>query len=152
VVEGQPRSCLGHNILEHCIDIAQHLNRRDPQGCDAAGSEPIVSPLVARRPVAPLMSRAIDFDREPSVAAVEVENINSGGMLPPKLEPAWPLSKRLPEQHFRQGHLAAKLARISNRSVLSLWRNVLEHVAGPSTMLRMVPLPETSSGRNWSYL
>ena len=49
------------------------------------------------------------------------------GMLAPKLEPLRTLPKRMPKDHFGQGHLAAKLARTPGRPGTRFWRDVLEH-------------------------
>jgi hypothetical protein len=68
-------------------------------------------------------------------------------MLAPKFEPAGLPPKGLPDHHFRERHICTKVARAPYRLCPSFWRNVSEHSVSPSTMLRMVPLPETSSGR-----
>jgi hypothetical protein len=67
-------------------------------------------------------------------------------MLPTELETIRSAAKRLPKYHFRKRHLAAEATRVPSGSLSSLRCNVLEH--GPSTVLRTVPLPEASSGRN----
>src|SRR5213082_2438703 len=94
------------------------------------------------------MRLAIHFDCQSCIAAEEVDDIRPGGMLSPKFESVGTLSKPMPENHFWQRHLASKLARALRRARSCLGGNILQH--DPSTVLRTVPLPETSSGRIYS--
>jgi hypothetical protein len=55
-------------------------------------------------------------------------------MLTAELQPGGPAPKQLPQEHFGQGHFAAKPAGFVDL-------RTLERLAPPSTMLRMVPLP-----------
>jgi hypothetical protein len=93
----------------------------------------------------------VDLNRQPCVAAEEVEHIGPGGVLPAKLEAARSSPKPMPEDHLRKGHLAPQMPRISRRARSRLWREILQHWRHPSTVLRTVPLPEASSGRIWLF-
>ena len=118
VVEGQFGLCLFNYGAKYSFCVTKHRCRRKPHRLDPRFLKPPVARIVASESVSTLMHFPIDFDGETRVAAEEIQDT----------------------------HIAARRARLSHCAPASLWCNVLEH--GPSTMLRMVPLPKTSSGRN----
>jgi hypothetical protein len=69
-------------------------------------------------------------------------------MFAPELETTRRLAQRLPEQDFGQAHITTSRPRSAYGVSSTFRQHILEHRDSPSTMLRMVPLPETSSGRN----
>jgi hypothetical protein len=147
VVEGQARCRLIDDPLNYDVGIIEDFVSSYPKSFNSGGEQPCISSCVPRRTIASGVGLAIDFNRQTRVTAEEVENVLSGGMLSTEFETAGPTAKRLPKYHFRKRHLASKPTSVPSRSFLRLRCNVLEHQPGPSTMLRMVPLPETSSGR-----
>jgi hypothetical protein len=147
VVEGQPQDRLRDNSAHYGIKVRKHLASRDSQSLDSSGTEPRVSRGVSLGSTATVMRFSVELDGEPRIAAEEVEIVRPGRMLASELQTCGSGSKHLPEEHFREAHFAAQAACLPNRSSSASWRDVLEHGVGPSTMLRMVPLPETSSGR-----
>lgn len=52
---------------------------------------------------------AIDLDAEPSFIAIEIEDVESGRMLPTESKPILPPSQGLPQDHLGKRHLRAKL-------------------------------------------
>jgi len=149
VVEGQPRTCSYDNMAYYALNISEYVYRRYSQCRDTSRCEPSISTSIALRPVSTAVRFAIDLDRQPRITAIEVETkLFPCRALSPKFQVAGPLSQLLPKQNFWQRHLATEPTRLSNRLHLSLRCDVSEHSPCPSTMLRMVPLPEPSSGRN----
>jgi hypothetical protein len=57
------------------------------------------------------MCLSVDFDRQPSRLAIEIDHEWTGGMLAAELQSRRTLPQRSPQQHFRQAHVAAKAAR-----------------------------------------
>ena len=143
VVEGQAGADFGDDAAQNRVGVPQDFYRRDAQGCDAG----LKQPGVALRPVAPVMRFTVYFDRQAGVAAKEIEAVRPGGMLPTEFYTSLLFAKDPPEDHLRQRHFTPKATRVANSAFSSLRCDVPEQGAGPSTMLRMVPLPETSSGR-----
>jgi hypothetical protein len=147
VVEGQAQDRFCHDPAHHAIEVRQHLPSRDSHRFDTRSSEPAVSRGVAGGTVSPLMGFAVDLYRKACIAAEEVEVVRAGRMLASEFQACRSGSKHLPEENFRKAQFSAEAARLSNGSSSAARRDVLEHCGCPSTMLRMVPLPETSSGR-----
>jgi hypothetical protein len=56
------------------------------------------------------MRLSIDLDRQPRIAAEEVEDVRSGWMLSAEFEAFRALAQPLSEDHFRQAHFPAQLA------------------------------------------
>jgi len=149
VVEGQSRTCSNDNVLDHAGQILEHLDRWYPQSRNTNVAKPCVPSRILRRPIATSMRLPVNFDRQSGIATEEIEaEFPPRRSLTPKFQPARTLSKFLPKQHLRQRHLTSEAAGLPHRVNSALWCRVLEHRFCPSTMLRMVPLPEPSSGRN----
>ena len=147
VVEGQARRCFVDDPAKHRIGISKHLNSGNSQRLDAGRTKPGVARLVPLGPISARVRFAVDLERESGIAAEEIEHERSSGMLAAELQPGRTLPQPMPERNFWEGHLATQAPGIACRPRASLWRDVLEHWLDPATMLRMVPLPETSSGR-----
>ena len=101
MVEGQTSHGFGHNISKHGIRIIEDLRRGNPNGLDASRSKPLVSCSIALGPVAPRVGLPVDFDRQSSIAAEEVEHVRAGRVLATELEIVWTLAKPVPQNHFR---------------------------------------------------
>src|SRR5690606_4757288 len=92
----------------------------------------------------------------------EVQHVVAGGMLAAELEAVGALAEVAPEEAFGKGLGLAESASADRRFGGGFGEGVFEHwvfppfprVGGPLTpppsALRMVPLPETSSGRFYS--
>jgi len=143
VVEGQPRQNAIYDLHNHGIKIVEYSRRSDPQSFDTMAGQHSVALGIPFRLIASTMRLAINFYAEARGWAVEIQRIGTGRMLASKFETGRSLTQRRPQQHFRKRHLPAQNARAS---YCLGW--FPEHGAGPSTMLRMVPLPKTSLGRN----
>ena len=147
MVEGQPGAGFCEDAAQDRVGILENFHGGDTQGHDPGGEKPGVASRITLGAVAPVVGFAIDFDRQACVAAEEIEAVRAGWMLPTEFDAGILTTQRLPENDFRKRHLATKSAGIADGAPSSLRCDVPEHGAGPSTMLRMVPLPETSSGR-----
>jgi hypothetical protein len=108
MVEGQARSRLREYPAERRIGIIENCSGRDSKGLDACCFEPCVTRGVSLRPIASAVGLAIDFDRQASITAKEVENVWAGRMLTPELHSARLLAKRLPQDDLWQAHFTAK--------------------------------------------
>ncbi len=147
MVEGQPRKRRRNDAAHHCLHIPQRRSCRDAQDRDTSLRTPPITRGISHWLIAARMHFAIDLDRQPSVTAVKVEDIAATGMLAAKLQPRRAGAKNVPQQHFGQRHGAAQAAGTVDAARGSFRRDVFQHPHFPSTMLRMVPLPEQSSGR-----
>ena len=149
-VEGCALRGVCDDTTKDCIEIAQDVCRRDTQRDDPLCFEPGVASGIALRSVAAIVRFAINLDAKPRGMAIEIERIDACGMLPSPFVSHAAFAQLLSQQDLRQGHLAPRRARAAKR-----FGCAPDHAArspkrraNPSTMLRMVPLPETSSGRN----
>jgi hypothetical protein len=104
--------------------------------------QPRISNLIPYRVVAQFMGDSVNLDRQFRVGTEEVEDVGSSGMLPTEFESPGALAEPLPEHDFRSRHDPTKSPRFPYGRFGSA-----KHGEVPSTMLRTVPLPETSSGR-----
>ena len=142
VVEGQARPAGRNNEIYDRAQVGQYVAGGYPQDVHELASQPPVPIRVPLGLVSAIMRLAVDLDRERGVEAIEVEYIGAGGMLPSELDAGGALAQFAPQQNLGQSHGPAQFARLFH---CSRWSR--QHHASPSTMLRMVPLPETSSGR-----
>ena len=101
VVEGQASEGFCHDMTKHDLHILQNFNSRNPQRLDPRRRQPVIATRVPRRPITARMCLAVHLDRQPCIAAEEVQNVRPARMLTPKLEAAGTLPKLLPEDHFR---------------------------------------------------
>ena len=149
VVEGQPCDGERKDRVGDVIRRGQNARRRDAESADSRLRQPGVAAFV---PLAPhRMGRPIDLDRQSRIGAIGIEYIRPAWMLTAELASARRAAQSLPQQHLRQGHLPSQSPCAADTAMARVRRNVLEHRVHPSTMLRMVPLPETSSGRIRSH-
>ena len=142
VVEGQSRRCRVQHVRHDRIEIAQNIARRDTQRFDPMFGEQRVTTGVALGPLFKFMCRPIDFDAQPLLSAVEIQNVRTSRMLPTKFQAIRTEAKLCPQRNFGKRHDAAQLARSSNGLT---W--FAQHCACPTTMRRMVPLPKQSLER-----
>ena len=147
VVEGQACARCVDYTLGASVGIAQDLSGGNPQRRDPSLGKEGIAFRIALRPVAHVVRDTIDLDPQPCIAAIKVEDEIVTAVLATKLEAIGAGLKHAPQQNFGQRHFPAQLARFANGSGGRFWRNIFQHRKNPSTMLRMVPLPETSSGR-----
>jgi hypothetical protein len=150
MVEGQPRSRFGNDPLQNRIWIVQQRFGGNAERFDCSRSQPIITHGIPLRPVAERVRFSINLNRQPSVTTEEVEDVRTGRVLAAELQAVWTLPEPMSEYHFGKAHRAPQLPRVAHRVRRRFWRNVFQHRRCPSTVLRTVPLPETSSGRIWS--
>jgi hypothetical protein len=105
MVEGQPRRGLTQNIPKHRIGILEKLAGGNANSFDSRGPKPSVAIVIAMRPVAVGMRLAIHLDRQPCIAAEEIQHIGSGRMLASELEAGRTLTKPMPQDDFWKRHL-----------------------------------------------
>jgi len=88
------------------------------------------------------MDLAVDLYRKPPLQTGEVHDVTAGWKLPAKAQTVGTLAELPPEYHFWQRQFAAEPAGdadVSIRRADGAVANARDF--GPSTMLRMVPLP-----------
>jgi hypothetical protein len=112
VVEGV-RRCR-HDRCSHAIWVFEHVSRRYSQYSITSLSKEIGTPFIPLGPIAPVMRLAVDFDDEPRLAAVEVDDVGIDRVLLAEADVAGGTAEALPQQHFREAHGAAELASFVN--------------------------------------
>ena len=143
MVEGQTRQRLGRDPTNHCIDVLQDIHCRNTKRRDARRTQPLIPLSVAGRTIATRVSFPVNLDCQAGIRAEEVEYVRSRRMLPPELETVRALAKHLPENDFRQGHRATKLACASGSRSPRFWCDVPKHTPPPCSARSLEP----SSGR-----
>ena len=131
-----------YDVRHGPLEIAEHVPGRHPKRRHAMIGQKRIARVVELGLVAPTMRLAIDLDAQPGFGAVEIEHERTRGMLAAKFKSGWSGAELLPKNHLGQRHDAPELARASHRH-----SRLVQHRACPSTMLRMVPLPQRSLGR-----
>jgi hypothetical protein len=96
-----------HDERHHRIKIAEHILRSNPNDPDTLLPNPLIAYLIAFRPIATIMRFSIHLDGQPVTRTKKVQRIRPCRMLMAELQAGRALAQRLPQQHFRQGHLAA---------------------------------------------
>ncbi len=148
VVEGEPRTRLRLNPGYRARQIGKHQLRRNPQRRDAGNGEPRIARSIPPGPITEAMRTAIDLDRQARIAAIEVQHVRPARMLSAELQATGPFAQFTPQQPFRQAQFSSEATRPVDPAFAWLGRCIPEHWKSPSTTLWVVPLPETSSGRN----
>jgi len=128
-------------MIDHSRQISQDIGGGYAQHRNALRRQPMGSGRIVAQGIRPVMAAAVHFDGQSNDRAVEIQDIDAGWMLATEFEAVRALAQRLPQQPFRQGHLAAQFTRALHRSA---WSG--QHGTCPSTVLRTVPLPVP--GRN----
>jgi hypothetical protein len=85
VVEGQTRLSFSEDVAKDGVRIRQNLSGRNPQGPDPSSLEPGIADCIPPRPIAARMRLPVYFDRQPGIAAEEIQHIRPGRMLAAKL-------------------------------------------------------------------
>jgi len=129
------------NPLNHGIRVSRYVGSGNAQQANSLAGKPLLAGRIQCRPVAYVMSNAVNFDGQPCFAAEEVEHVGSSGVLATEFQASGSKRKPSPEDNFRRAHRASKFARLLYGS---WWSS--QHGLFPSTMLRMVPLPEQARG------
>ena len=142
-VEGHTVASLRNDVTDDIVQIAKHVAGRDSHYRDTMLRQKGIAPRIALGPIRAPMNLAIHFHRQPSRRAVKVQHIRPRRMLPPKPQPLGSFAKDAPKNHLGQRHLAPQSPCASHRPA-----GLRRYPHCPSTMLRMVPLPKHSLGRN----
>jgi len=135
-VEGAHVSTCCHDETKHGVHVLEHVACRNAHNAESITFQNRVTGMIALRLITDTVPFTVDLDDQPPLKAGEVDCDLPDGKLPTKLQASGALSQNLPEQHFRQAHLAPQLT-----CALYLLDRCLEDAWAPSTMLRMVPLP-----------
>ena len=141
MVEGPIHAgCRDHR--EHAFEITQDVAGWNPESVKASFPKDRITLEVALRVVAHRMCFPVHLDRQPAFETGEVGNIATARELPPKAKSARALAEMMPQYDFREGQLATQLTSKANVGVGRTDHTMPNANAfGPSTMLRMVPLP-----------
>ena len=147
-VEARALARVKADIRQHPLQIPQHLGRRNPQRSDALFHDPRVAPYVTRRPRSTVVRLPIHLDAKLGGVAIEVERVGPRRMLLAPMEARLPPPKLLPQQNFRKAHLAPESFGLALGFSCSYEHETRSRprFARPSTMLRMVPLPQQAGG------
>jgi hypothetical protein len=111
MVEGPKRPTHLQNSRQNTLHIPKHLTRWNPHHCESHILQENIRFLIPSGTIPTIMRLAINLDRQPHLKASEVDQEPILRTLLPKLEPARPLPKFLPERHLRQAHLFPQLPR-----------------------------------------
>jgi hypothetical protein len=130
------------NVAHHTFEIIEDVASSNPQSVKASFNKLAVADDISLGPVAHRMGFTIDLDRQPTLKAHKVSHIAVARELSTKAQTVLSLPQLLPKHDFRKRQLSAKLASEANIRVRRADRAVTDTPPfGPSTMLRMVPLP-----------
>jgi hypothetical protein len=141
VVEGPTRAG-GGDKEQHAFEIIEHIARRNAQRVEADTMQDAIASEITMRVVAHRVRHAIHFDQEAALKAGEIGNVAAARELAAKSKPVGALSELLPEDNLGQRHPAAEPACATDVRVGRANRAMPNaRCIGPSTMLRMVPLP-----------
>jgi len=86
----------------------QHFARRNPHHPNFLVRQPGIPPQIPLGPVPHVVAESIHLHRQPRRRTVEIQNVSTNWMLPPKLR--LDVSQLPPEQGFRQARLSPQLA------------------------------------------
>jgi hypothetical protein len=140
VVEGYARRRLFKDMPHHGVHISEDVGSGNSKRPDTGALKLDVARTISFRPIAAIVGLSIDLDGKTGFVAEKVQDERSKWMLSTKFQTFGSRSKNTPKQDFRQAHVPAQ-------------RSGALHVphrhGGPSTMLRMVPLPEKSRGGSY---
>ena len=141
MVEGPIRTS-GQNVTEHALEVVEHIARRNPNGLEPDMGKHGVTRCIAAWVRAHPVRLSVNLDYEPPVEAGEIGHTAVARKLTTEAMTVRALSKLLPEDDFWQRHLVTELACTSDVRVRRTDRSMSHPPRfGPSTMLRMVPLP-----------
>ena len=141
MVEG-PISARRENMSHHTVEIAENITDRNPQSLESGITQPAIANIVPFGIAPHRMRLAVNLDRESALEAGKVDHVTATWKLSAKPQAVRTLAQLLPQGDLGQGQLAAKLSRKTNVGVRSADGAVADAPRpGPSTMLRMVPLP-----------
>jgi hypothetical protein len=146
VVEG-PIPAGRQDVNHHAVEIIEHIARCNPQRLKPRVGKHAIAFDIPLRVVAHRVGLAIHLDRQSTLKAREVNDISVQGELTAEAQAIRPLAQLLPENDFGEGQLTSKLAGEADVCIGRANGTMPDASAfGPSTMLRMVPLPVP--GRN----
>jgi hypothetical protein len=140
VVEGPSRASHGDKP-QHTFQIIKHIARSNAECLEPGLCESRIAAEVTRRTIPHRMRLSIDLDHQPPPKTGEVGYIASARKLTSEAQALGSFSQMLPQYEFWQRQPAAELARAIDAFVRCADGPVPDTPPGPSTMLRMVPLP-----------
>ena len=152
-VEGRALARVSFDEGKNALDVPEHFSRRDADRQNLVGRHPGITAGIPNSTTAALMRLAIYLHAQLCSITVEIQRVRTRGMLLAPVKPRLLLSQLLPKQHLRHAHRASKFARSAIGSAGAfehLFRFLPRLWRGPSTMLRMVPLPQQAGGGFWS--
>ena len=122
------------NCQYYSFHILQNVGCADTKNFISCSPHHSISGNVAFMPITAIMRLSINFDYEPSWAAVKIGDVRAYWMLSTEFDALSSRTQLLPKQNLGQAHFAAKFPSAINHRALH-WRSP------PSTTLRVVPLP-----------
>ena len=113
-----PRQNHPNQPIDHIIHILEHISRRHPNHNKPLPVQPVIARRIALHPR--IMRQPIDLDDYLRFGRIKIRHIAPHRMLPPKLHPARPPAKPLPEEHLWWRQLPPQPARHLHHSFRSL--------------------------------
>jgi hypothetical protein len=107
MVEGASPSPLlrrhSHDRVSQIIKISRQIIHGNPHNFNPVRLEPGVALLIALRPVAHVMTYAVELNRQPRGGAIEIEDVRADWMLPAKDRLTWfTSSQSAPQPNLRR--------------------------------------------------
>ena len=96
------------------FEIGQHFFRWNAQSQNSGSGKPEITRLISLRSVTEIMRITIDFDREPGIAAIEIQNVRTARMLAAEFQAKRALAQFAPKQALWQAQFAAQLPCLIN--------------------------------------
>ena len=126
----------------HALEIIEHVAGGNPKRLKPGIGELIVAHGVLLWAITHRMHFSVNFDCEPTLQTGEIDHIPIARELSAKPQAIRARTQLLPENDFRQRQFSAELAREADVRVRRADGPMPNPRGfGPSTMLRMVPLP-----------
>jgi len=138
MVEGAHFGTARDDKAKYSIHVLEYVTRGNADDAKSLTYEDRIARGISSWLIAIRVSFAIDFDDQPALKASKIDRHLADRKLPSELQSLRPLSKLLPQKHFRQAHLPPQ-----RTSALYLLDWCLEDACAPSTtrLRRAVPLP-----------
>jgi hypothetical protein len=137
----------------YALKVAKHLRRRNAHRQNSMGRQPNVASGIAEGAITAFMRLSIHLHAQLRSIAVEVQRVHARRMLLAPVEARLLPPQLLLEQHLGEAHRAPQFSRAAvglSSAFEHVTRSIPRLRRDPSTMLRMVPLPQQAGGGFWS--
>ncbi len=110
LTEGLSALAGSDDSLGNVLRRVQNIHSRNTNDLDSLFAQPPVTTLVTHRIVTHIVRKTVDFDTDPGLGTIKIENICAQRMLAAELDAIGLPAKQFPEQHFGQRHFGTQLA------------------------------------------